>query len=313
MLPRSERLTSSQFDRAFGRAQSVRHPLVVLRAHRRNDGDEATRTAFVVPKKQGKATVRNRVRRHLRERYRLHSRRGSLKGCDLIFLSTPDTASATSEQLDAALHEVLRRMAKKMDGSESGGGVRSENESRRVGKSRSAPERVSPQGTTDTRPEISSEDLPGNRNEMGLVEESASSGIASQSWEEAEGASGEVAGGFSGTERKSVETMLPSVALSSVPVRFALTLIRFYQRFISPGLPPSCRFLPTCSHYTYAAIERFGVGRGLWLGMCRICRCHPLNPGGIDLVPEVFSPPLSIRKLEKSLSRWRFWSSRSES
>ena len=67
----------------------------------------------------------------------------------------------------------------------------------------------------------------------------------------------------------------------------ALALIRFYKRYISPSLPSSCRFEPTCSMYTYEAIERYGVIRGGWLGMKRIARCHPLNPGGYDPVPDL--------------------------
>lgn len=67
--------------------------------------------------------------------------------------------------------------------------------------------------------------------------------------------------------------------------RLVLALIRFYQRYISPGLPPSCRFYPTCSHYTYQAVERYGVVKGGWLGIKRIVRCQPWNPGGYDPVP----------------------------
>jgi uncharacterized protein len=64
-----------------------------------------------------------------------------------------------------------------------------------------------------------------------------------------------------------------------------LALIRFYQRFISPLLGSNCRFYPTCSHYTYDAIAKFGVLQGSWLGLKRIVRCHPWNPGGYDPVP----------------------------
>lgn len=64
-----------------------------------------------------------------------------------------------------------------------------------------------------------------------------------------------------------------------------LALIRFYKRFISPALPSACRFEPTCSVYTYQAIDKYGVIKGGWLGIKRIARCHPLNPGGYDPVP----------------------------
>ena len=64
-----------------------------------------------------------------------------------------------------------------------------------------------------------------------------------------------------------------------------LRLLSAYKRFISPFFPPSCRFTPTCSEYAYAAVERFGVVRGGWMGLKRLSRCHPLHPGGYDPVP----------------------------
>jgi putative membrane protein insertion efficiency factor len=65
----------------------------------------------------------------------------------------------------------------------------------------------------------------------------------------------------------------------------ALGIIRLYKRFLSPLLPSACRFEPTCSQYTYEAIEIHGVVKGSWLGMKRIARCHPFHPGGYDPVP----------------------------
>ena len=65
----------------------------------------------------------------------------------------------------------------------------------------------------------------------------------------------------------------------------ALLLIRFYKKAISPFLPSACRFHPTCSEYTYQAIEKYGFLRGSWLGIRRIVRCNPFNAGGFDPVP----------------------------
>jgi len=64
--------------------------------------------------------------------------------------------------------------------------------------------------------------------------------------------------------------------------RVALAPLHFYKRFVSPLLPPACRFHPTCSQYAAEVIRRHGVAKGVWLGMRRLLRCHPLHPGGYD-------------------------------
>lgn len=72
--------------------------------------------------------------------------------------------------------------------------------------------------------------------------------------------------------------------------RLSLFAIRGYQRFISPLLGASCRHQPTCSTYTYEAIESHGALRGSWLGIRRIVRCRPGRPGGYDPVPRREQP-----------------------
>lgn len=68
--------------------------------------------------------------------------------------------------------------------------------------------------------------------------------------------------------------------------RFILLILKGYKRFISPLLPPACRFYPTCSVYAFQAIERFGILYGGWLTLKRLVRCNPFSNGGYDPVPE---------------------------
>jgi uncharacterized protein len=61
-------------------------------------------------------------------------------------------------------------------------------------------------------------------------------------------------------------------------------LIQIYRRYVSPMLPPTCRYEPSCSLYTVRAIEKYGVVRGLFMGILRVLRCHPFARGGFDPV-----------------------------
>jgi uncharacterized protein len=71
-----------------------------------------------------------------------------------------------------------------------------------------------------------------------------------------------------------------------VIARVLLSLIGFYRSAISPALPPSCRYTPSCSAYAIEAVELHGAGRGSWLAARRLLRCHPFHAGGHDPVPE---------------------------
>ena len=73
--------------------------------------------------------------------------------------------------------------------------------------------------------------------------------------------------------------------LLSLPKRALILLIRFYRMQISPELPPSCRFSPTCSEYALEAVEKYGAIKGGYLAVRRILRCNPFHKGGYDPVP----------------------------
>jgi putative membrane protein insertion efficiency factor len=76
-----------------------------------------------------------------------------------------------------------------------------------------------------------------------------------------------------------------SLHATSLPRQLLVALIRGYQRVLSPALPASCRFHPSCSQYALEAVSRHGALRGAWLAARRLARCHPFHPGGFDPVP----------------------------
>jgi uncharacterized protein len=76
------------------------------------------------------------------------------------------------------------------------------------------------------------------------------------------------------------------VTVWKLPQWLLLGLIRFYQMTFSRTLPPdTCRFYPSCSHYGYQAIYKYGAVKGSWMAAWRVLRCNPFNPGGFDPVP----------------------------
>jgi hypothetical protein len=67
--------------------------------------------------------------------------------------------------------------------------------------------------------------------------------------------------------------------------RLLIFLLRLYKRFVSPLLPPACRFEPSCSVYAMNAVAKHGAVKGVYLAVKRLLRCHPFHPGGYDPVP----------------------------
>ena len=71
---------------------------------------------------------------------------------------------------------------------------------------------------------------------------------------------------------------------NKIGIKIAVVIIKFYQKLISPALPVSCRFYPTCSNYTLQALLKHGLNKGSWKSLKRLARCHPFNAGGYDPV-----------------------------
>ncbi|HUV59557.1 MAG TPA: membrane protein insertion efficiency factor YidD [Desulfatiglandales bacterium] len=72
------------------------------------------------------------------------------------------------------------------------------------------------------------------------------------------------------------------MVLSFKPRAYIISLIRLYQVLVSPFMPSSCRFMPTCSAYASLAIDKYGIIKGGFLALIRILKCHPFHPGGYD-------------------------------
>ncbi|MBC6696259.1 membrane protein insertion efficiency factor YidD [Terrisporobacter mayombei] len=70
--------------------------------------------------------------------------------------------------------------------------------------------------------------------------------------------------------------------INTLLAKLCIYLIRFYQKYISPLIGPTCRFYPTCSHYSIEAFRKYGVFKGMYLTIKRVLKCHPFHPGGYD-------------------------------
>jgi len=78
--------------------------------------------------------------------------------------------------------------------------------------------------------------------------------------------------------------MMKRTGLTAWPRLLIVGLVRGYRAFVSPFLPPACRFHPTCSQYMIEAVTKYGAIRGVFMGVRRLLRCHPFSPGGYDPV-----------------------------
>jgi putative membrane protein insertion efficiency factor/ribonuclease P protein component len=233
--------------------------------------DVAPRVGLIVGKSVGRSVVRHRVARRLRAR--LADRLSVLPaGSGVVVRALPGAAAATSEELAIDLDAALRWLL-----ADQGGPQRDE---RRRGSDPA--QLASARGRSQTRAQVPSGRGAGtNSSSHAELRSPASGGSSSRTRLPARG-------------EQAVHASVHRHV--SMGIRFALWVIRGWQVLVSSWRAPSCRFTPSCSAYAALAIERFGLGRGSYLAVRRLLRCHPWHRGGHDPVPPVVagSVPTSV-------------------
>lgn len=231
--------------------RSVRPDLKIQAGHflivgRLNDL-ERTRLGITVTKKIGKAVVRNGLKRQVREFFRLNVSRWPI-GLDLLFIARSQAGRASRRAVAGDLAEAGRRIAN----------WQPKNQKLASFPVNQAGHSAPPQSLTR-----------GYSDEADAVPVAPAKNTSEES-----------------AFRRAVQPFIDLAEFIQWALgRLALGLIFIYQRCISPMLPPSCRFRPTCSSYAASAIKIHGIWRGSRLAAIRLLKCHPLHPGGYDPVP----------------------------
>lgn len=257
MLPTPHRLTTRrEIDRAVRSGRRAGRPTLVVHLAL---GPEPTppRIAFAVSKAVGNSVVRHRVTRRLRAL--VAARIGDLApGTTAVIRALPPAATASFAELGADLDSAVDAAR------------------RRAGAAPPAPAPSAPAAPEDAEPH---DTAPDDTQPAGLelIEGERIEG----EWIEAERAAPDPAP--AGPPRSPVSQAL---WIAATPLRWALLgAIAAYRTLISPMLPPSCRFHPSCSAYALQALGTHGVLKGTALASWRLLRCHPWQPGGLDPVP----------------------------
>lgn len=221
-----------------------------------------------VTRKVGSAVVRNRLKRRVREFFR-HNAHNWPQGLDLVFIARHSAGERSKLDMASDLEKIGQKLMNSRI-KQSGDRPGTNGPSRMAGQSPGKPGEISVQGAAS-----------------GLTAESRNEPAAKDTTP----ASFDSA--YYGPPLNNGDWLSElSLALGRLPSRLALGFIFFYQKCISPMLPPCCRFRPTCSCYAAEAVKTHGFWRGSYLAGRRILKCHPFHPGGYDPVPPKSGPPV---------------------
>ena len=243
-----------------------------------SNGLNNSRLGVTVTKKVGSAVTRNRIRRLVREYFRHNSDRWTVK-LDMVVIARHQAGQRTSPALRSDLELIGHKLSAWQKKNHQPQPDRPEHqESLTIGQNSSL--------AKDQRRDDKSFPIPDTLDTIRPAEPEHTDEPANKSTTRSkptENFRGFDDGPMPRTGLQWLEDL--SMALWHLPGRLALAFIFFYQKCISPLLPPCCRFRPTCSCYAAEAVKVHGFLRGSYLSVRRILKCHPFHPGGYDPVP----------------------------
>lgn len=245
---------------------------------------------FTVSRKVGKAVVRNRARRRLKDAVRAVLPRHAVPGWDYVLVGRPAAVTYPFERLQSDLKWALRKLAAGADLKKTAGKRPSGGAGRTGGQNPPANKRAAKKRpTTGNGPKKNRDTAPTGHGAPGTGTDDRAADKAVDKTASETGNRHDACCCQAGQNRANRPAGAAGAGKNDAPLslaaRGAVLLIRGYQLVLSPLLGPNCRFQPTCSQYALEAVRLHGGLKGSWLAIRRVMRCHPWGGHGYDPVP----------------------------